>query len=319
MRKSLLAAVFITATVTAFILLLWGSGRVGATIVRLNVKDIPEHDVRLITASDPSFDAMMRAYASIRSNAPITELRPFSVFIENRGKKTLVAYKMKWECLRADGVTIVKTSSEATTWILMNAGGANHQALVANATTVIRPNSIRFFSLAAPPETFDEKDINKEQSSNSPALMASNSAQTQEGINNPDQVGELRRLNEELKRYTDITVSLDGVFFDDGTFVGPNSTGFFEEIKAQVDARYDVLNELTNDAARAQAFQKLEMVANAPDVELEVGAPPAVHYEFYKRVFARELLSVKKSSGEDKARERARSLLNKPWPKLRKL
>src|SRR6266849_5842139 len=92
-------------------------------------------------------------------------------------------------------------------------------------------------------------------------------SQSQE--NQTDNSGAIRALMlSELSKATDITVSLDGVVFDDGTFVGSNLI-FFQQIQAVVNAKVDLLRELAEASEQGKIDQALESIAaksREPDV-----------------------------------------------------
>jgi hypothetical protein len=55
-----------------------------------------------------------------------------------------------------------------------------------------------------------------------------------------------QRFKAHLANYTDITVSIDGVFFEDGTFVGPDTTNFFAQAQAVVAAKRDLPQQISD-------------------------------------------------------------------------
>jgi len=59
-------------------------------------------------------------------------------------------------------------------------------------------------------------------------------------------VDKARQLSESVK----VIVSIDGVLFADGTFVGPDSQGYFGSLKAEIDARRDLVEEIASGVER---------------------------------------------------------------------
>jgi hypothetical protein len=303
MRKAVpVVIILVIAVIAAGVF--WNSRRVQAVNVKFNIKDVPEHGLLIISPSDPSFDNMMAVYLRSKPGVPLNDLKPFSIFIKNTSNRTVVGYTLKWECIKADGTVIPQIAEYATTWALTDVGESDFEAAMAEARTVIRPNAILFFSQAAPPELLDGQDL----------------APTQP---DPEQTELLRSLNSELKNYTSITVSLDGALFDDGTFVGPDSAGFFAEIKAQVDAKYDLLREIESGIQQGKSadeiFRHAEEALAGPDIELNPDSTTADHYNYNKKLYGQEILGIRTALGDKKAIERVRILLSRPWPELRKL
>ena len=102
-----------------------------------------------------------------------------------------------------------------------------------------------------------------------------------------------------------LTVTLDGAFFEDGTFVGPDRIGYFDIFKAQVTARHDLMARVVaaNKAGQglAQVASEIETSLPASRNELRAGATPADHYEHYKNLYATEFLNVRKKLGDQGA------------------
>ena len=61
-----------------------------------------------------------------------------------------------------------------------------------------------------------------------------------------------------------MTVTLDGGFFDDGTFIGPDTNDFFAKVKTQIDVRYEILQGVQSDLKSgkdpAAVFKGLEQM-----------------------------------------------------------
>jgi hypothetical protein len=92
-------------------------------------------------------------------------------------------------------------------------------------------------------------------------------------------------------------VSIDAAFFDDGTFVGPDTSNFFAQTKAVVSAKRDFLNELAaevgNSGKTTDSFdQRLQQIATQSIESLDSSSTPTDYYNFFKklceRIFANE-------------------------------
>lgn len=146
-------------------------------------------------------------------------------------------------------------------------------------------------------------------------------AEKMRGGVSPDRTALLERAYLELEKFTDITVTIDGAFFGDGNFVGDDSSGFFERISAQVKARRDFLKELnarsvnkTNDELQAFAAS----IASQPAGRLKSKSTPTEHYNYWRNIYANEIVSSCRVMGNEKALQRALSSISKPWPELKK-
>ncbi len=132
----------------------------------------------------------------------------------------------------------------------------------------------------------------------------------------------LSQLNAQLLSATDLTVSLDGVFFEDGIFIGQNSTGYYEQIEAQVKARRDLLDGLAQtlkDPGKTdEVFSSLQRASEAEDVRIDQDSTATDFYNLYRKMFARELVGIGGAYGRKKAVAYALELRNKAWPQLKK-
>src|SRR5918912_2147203 len=76
--------------------------------VAMNVKDLPEHGLILVTSADPSFSELT-ANLYQESDNSMEALKPFSVLLKNMGNKTVIAYQLKWELTQPDGRILTNT------------------------------------------------------------------------------------------------------------------------------------------------------------------------------------------------------------------
>jgi hypothetical protein len=112
------------------------------------------------------------------------------------------------------------------------------------------------------------------------------------------------------------------VFFDDGEFLGPNTTGFFEKVGAIRDASWDLRREI-NDRIKGgksseEALSHVAEIAKGPRVRLGRSSTVADYYNYYKQLEAESLLRVRSKSGNEKAVEHAVEPLQRTWLDLRK-
>jgi len=316
-RKSLIISVVLSALVVAIVVSISRGAR--AVEVTINVKDLPEHGLHIIGPSDPSFDGMLAKVTRNEPAAAVEALRPYSFFLRNAGGKHVVAYKIRWECTKPDGTVIYKDSSKSSAWIFTDESEADLERALLRDDSIIKPNTTWFFSLGADPRELDDPSGSVEQGSWSAVIKSEN---TQGQAAPPDKTKALRFVRAELGTYTSITIMLDGVFFEDGTFAGPDATGFFDAVKSEVDAEFDLLAGLGKAAPQAKSgdeiFKYIEDDADGPDVDLGPNSTPADYYRFHKKRFSQELVAQKTSLGSARTIKQALKRLEKPWPKLRK-
>lgn len=270
------------------------------TNAQFNVKDLPERGLTIISPSDPSYNNMLSDFLKGRSNPVIEAFQPFSIFIKNTTNKTMVGCMLKWELMQPDGRVITDKRDYIALWSLMGT------AISGQNDGVIRPNTAYLFT----PSYLAVNQVANSNSGNSSAVLPTEMAEY------------LKQRRSELDRVINITVSIDGAFFDDGSFVGPDSAGFFAKIEAMRNARYDMLQEVKQRvqqrARNDEVFKYIEEVASGPKVELGSTSSPSDYYNSFKREAAQELLRGRSASNETQEIERVMRKLQKPWPALRK-
>ncbi len=128
------------------------------------------------------------------------------------------------------------------------------------------------------------------------------------------------RARSALLKLSNVTVSVDGAFFDDGRFVGPNTSHYFERVKAEVDAKSDLLAKIADADKKPNGadhiFETLQTGGDQDQFPTYVEATPEAQYEYYSKAYAREILAMKSAYGKDKVVAHVRSLHNLTKPKL---
>ncbi len=273
--------------------------------IRIHAKDLPDEGITILLPSDPSFESRFTEQVRGESATVKDSIRPFSIFLENKSQHTVVGYMIQWCFVGDDGKNNCFRRAFTASRALME--GEDLSEEVEARSGKIRPNADLFVSLVSPEGggpfrvriTQDEAEKVK-----------------QGGTLDNNEI--LRRSSLQLAQYTDLTVSIDGAFFDDGTFVGDDESGFFAQVKAEVDARRDLLNELMaeskkGDEAKEQLIKHIEIIAAARVPALTSKSLPQDYYNFYRSRNAKEFLSSRKYLGEEKAIASAIEPTKKAW------
>ena len=297
----------------------WHNRGVQAVNIKVNVRDLPEHGLLIIGPSEPSFDGHVSALLKGKANPVVEALKPFSVFIKNIGRNAVVAYQLRWEMVRADGTVVTREMGGSNPRALMDGGAPGLEYLSTTSGYAIRPGSTRFVS---PVMALDE-----DQTGNLGAYAGGSSDQNdipqlQQAMRDKNLAPMFDTIARELYGYKSMTVSVDGAFFEDGTFVGPDNTHFFTQVKAEIDAKRDLLNEIAfarnHNRNQKDIFSDVEAWANNPGNNITPNATSTDYYNYYKSVYADEVLHMRKAMGEDKAIALALQPLRKQWCKLEK-
>lgn len=294
MRKTLWLAVavfiLLIGAVTGFVF----SRSAQPVGIRMHAKDLPNHGLIIIKPSDPEFDGLATNLIKGISEDDLDALKPFSVIIQNTGDKRLIAYALIWEGIDADGKRVSYKKTYANSEPLTDGEEALQALARTHLDKTIKPGDMLLVSLLP---------------------VASQGGGSGMGME--------KREQDARESYTDITASIDGAFFDDGSFVGPDSTNFFNLLKAQVDAKLEVIDTLSESIklkkTKAEIFRAIEANLNDPIAHLTYQSTPAEHYNYFKKFFSAYFLKLRQVSGEDKTLDTVLHLKAKPRPKLRKL
>ena len=279
--------------------------------IQMHIKDLSNHGLKIIDASDPSFDGMLRAELKGKSNDAVEAMKPFSVFLKNTGNRAVVAYLVQWAYTRADGTNQYYKKAVINPEALVHSKMGFEEAR--GREDVIEPNSSRLLTLLSPSGSGMLRVT----------LTPSEAEEVKNGTIKFDRATLLQRFSNEAEKYTAITVSIDGAFFADGTFVGPDTSNFFNQTKAAIDGKRSLLETIGNDLsnknrARAEIYKDLEEIATQTVEKLDSESSPADYHKYFKAMSANEILRMKGIYGEEKALTLAVRPLNRPWLELRK-
>jgi hypothetical protein len=258
--------------------------------VKYSIEDLSKHGVSLWAPSDPALSKELK---------PID---PYSVFLRNTGSRPIVGYSIKWECFDGKNESATRNTfydrhlRSNLGVVFMYGEETERKAILDRLEEVIWPNSTWLISYDLP-----ARPIGPATKEDSPEI-------------NEAAVAEMRAACPEM------TITLDGVFFDDGRFVGPDTIGFFNYVETHVAMRREmfqkVLTELKSGKTPTAVFRGLEQIVNSESTE-PTGESGISRTEF-RKLFARDVLGMKNTWGEEKAIEKIQLQLSKPWLKPRK-
>jgi hypothetical protein len=254
--------------------------------VSMKVTGLPDKGLILIGPADPSFEEKAGSMLKDRKDFTYETLKPYSVILENTTRKTVVAYALRWEYPAPKG--------QVGTW---DRCFGQPSGLLDGTKRKTDPSDDKRGLSIAPGEwklITPESYIGRESRVTSERLAADQGYRTS-----------LQSVASQLGQ-GDLTVTLDGAFFNDGTFVGPDRTGYFEIFKAEVTAKHDLLIRVV---AASKTGQGLAQVASEIESSLPAsrqndplpGTTPAEYYQYYKNFYAREFLDVRNKLGDEGA------------------
>lgn len=261
--------------------------------LKYNVKDLSKTGISLIPPGEP-----------VLTNGKTATIDPYSVILKNTSSRAVVGYAIKWQCDKREpsdkSVSRDRMVTSIALPVFLHGEESDRSAVVNSTRGVIFPHKPWFISFdsAAHPVSEVVQDVST-------------------GFDET-------ALADIRATCSSITIIADGIFFDDGAFVGPDEANFFTLVKTQLDARYEilqgVLNELKSGKNPDEIFKGLTQIhERAPQYPPTEPATPDDLRSFYRGFFARDVLGNKNVFGPDKAIEAVQQQLSKPWVKLRKL
>jgi len=314
-RRSTLTLLALFAVVGVSLAIYRARG-VRAVTMLINVKGLPDNGLTLVPPSDPSFDGRVNALRRGKPSEMVDALKPFSVILSNKDPRSVVGHWVKFQMVRTDG-------SGTTYW----AGGLNPRSLMDGGAPGVEPvsKSMGF----AVPSTSDRLispvlSLTNDLGIGSGAISGfsrDTMSQMHDAMSKKDIIAALTAANAELATYVSMTVSIEGAFFDDGTFVGPNAD-VFETQKAYIEARRDLSLEvqfaLSHGKSYAEALQNVEEWANSSSLSTLANATPTDFYNYSKKTYAQDILRIRDSRSPDAAVGLALEPLRKQWPVLKR-
>jgi hypothetical protein len=318
MKRIVTITLILVFALATFVLSALKFQNASADVVTLYTRDIPNHGLILIGPASSSYESEMTAFLSgkdAQQQAFIEDLKPFSAFLKNTNSKDVVAYKLRWELSGADMKTVTHDRVFADPALLMGEDPARITPAVLGLGSTIVSNNSRFVavanSLSAPIKPSISMGSGSDIDSESPPSQT-------------DDESLLENLRTELDHATEITISIDGAVFSDGTFVGPDETGYFSQFKAQIAAKFDLLRgtviAIQQNGTPSEIYSHIQTIVDAPAISIGPDSTDADYYNFYRQIYAQEMLAMRTAHNNDThALSYALIPLNRIWPTLMKV
>lgn len=254
---------------------------------------LPEHQLEVVGPKHPTFNKLI---AGETSNVDKSKVQPFSVFVVNNSNQAIASCTLKYEILLRDGQTVTHFNTKTATLETVSDGGTSQ------LSEGMAAKSNLLFSLT---------------DSSSPTNQRRNFRTSGGGSSIADQ----------LSNSVEVKVSIDGVLFVDGTYVGPDTNNYFELFRGKIAANRELdteIAQLINDGANPKEIMNhLEKVANTKSSDVQILPGEDSQYAFgkwmQKNSYARLLVLMGQKKGDQAVLDRVRTGLSKPEIKLRKL
>lgn len=201
--------------------------------------NLQKYGVEIVGPSDSEFDVELKRLTgdSTEEFDPLIDVaKPISVIIINNSSKDVVGCSLKWEMLTPKGAN-QHPQIQSTPGVLM--GMKPRDPKMKGRTSLISAGDAKLFSYDP---TIDQIFQNvKMNRGNDQHLGPARRFQADDTLLRP--INDIK--NNLLKSVSRFSVSIDGIFFSDGTFAGADSFFYFDLMRGQVKAHNDFISLLS--------------------------------------------------------------------------
>lgn len=286
---------------------------------QLNTKDFPEDGIVIIAPSNPAFRTEVSSLLRNRQVelfSLVEAVEPYCFLVRNNSSQEVVGCSITWEIVDTSGRVVSIPQSYSTPGVLEGLKPID-PAMVGH-TSLINRNGALLITLDDELQRFIQGEIRSADRSDDENPVRNDLER---------HLNDLRATYEkQLQSVSTITVCIDGLFFKDGTFIGPDRTQSFTNMKALIDARREFGQSLDREIrarkAFAEIFERIEALSKEPVVRPDANAAPDEYYlRTYQRamqIFAMEFIRIKSRRGWDEAVDFVLEPLKGKWPTLRR-
>jgi hypothetical protein len=318
-KVSLLAVFIVCVSLIAF------TTRPAEAEITMHVVDFPQYGITIITPQNTLFNSLLNTWLQ---GAPppswLQTVRPYSIFVRNTTNRKVAGLAVRWQITYSNGKVFNYSAQSIILRGLMDRGAGTGQA----DTTELIDAGQASYQILPPvhiPPIGGQSPLQGTMEGDFYAGNDQNHGQVDDAARTDNDTAIRDFLVAKLQNATDITVVIEGVFFDNGTYIGVNSTQFFEKIRAQRDGNNDLLRKiatmLSQNYTYTQIYDYLQALANSPYVPngQVPTATPADVFDFAKQDLARQILTSRTALGDSGALDNALAPLRITWPALTKL
>ena len=256
--------------------------------LKFNIKDIRNHGLVIVTPADPEF---VQLRSKLTGKTATEELDLPYVFVKNMDqKRRVIAYTLKWEISQENGRVMTRVRSVLREDLL-----AGREGVMGPDDLTLYPQTARLFSLGGFADGDEVSLTGAAKAVQQRAEMVSKLAST----------GVPGQINEQVNNSASIRLSIDGALFEDGDFVGENTTKQMERIEAQVKAKREIMRELFQRLKGNQPYSEvMKILSDRHETLSESETSPSAEEdtEIQKRAHKRyldEILEMKRGFGSD--------------------
>src|SRR5688572_20163574 len=209
--------------------------------MKISIKnDLEGYGVGVGGPNDAGFNAELAQYVGEQNYDEVIPLvdsvKPLALFLKNDSSKEIVGIALRWQFTDTYGEINESNQIESTPGVLM--GMKPLDPFMIGKTSLINPKSSRFITYFQSVGMSIENFFKSNRSKRFEYKLDHNQAQR-----HAFDIQSQRQFLP-LKGASAVSVVVDAIIFNDGTFVGENRTFFFELMNGSVQARRDFLRQL---------------------------------------------------------------------------
>lgn len=282
--------------------------------VRYSAKDLPEHGIIIILPTDAEFDVLAGTLLAKQNDPDFEKIKPFSIFLKNSSSKAVVAHSIVWKFVDATGkiadFKINYVDSPALTDGILNVESDEQ------TNETIPAGGYRFLTLAP--------KLNSQGGGGSELSHEKNVLDTTQESSIEEKRGKAIEslYSRVLKNNNEVIILLDGAFFDDGLYVGSDTTNFFNVVDAHVRATREVISSISkilgNSAQEDTILKTLQEKGESKLKKSRDLSNPEEQYDDSTRIVATYLSKLKQIFGEKGLKDEINSFSKRSLPKIRK-
>jgi len=246
---------------------------------------------------------------SQRQASLIDAVGPFGVVVKNTTQRDVIGCSLKWELVSSTGEVRVLRQGYSNPGVLLGLQPLDPNMI--GRTSLINANSSGFLALDPTlKNVFDVIDTPL------PERTIEKNREYLEKVKSKYQT--------QLKSVIAITISIEGLVFADGEYLGSDKTKFYKHLQAVIDARRDLGNAVDSAARQGkhagEALQELTakmstslfLIKETGDTDYDK------LYDSSFRTSMNELNSIHTAKGDEAVSKYLRSVLSESAPKLHK-
>ncbi|MFN2501940.1 MAG: hypothetical protein ABR530_08015 [Pyrinomonadaceae bacterium] len=259
------------------------------------INNLEKYGIKLIGPADPSFEDEMNRYLgrNFSKLKPLIETAgPLGVLVKSESPKPVLGISLRWEFVSDYGRTHIYPQGISSPGELM--GMVALDPNLQGKTSLLYGSNMRFFS---PLQGVESVIV---YSGQNVVFPASNYSIDSHGI---ARTASQAQYEKSMFKNTGTcrSVAVDGILFNDGTFVGESQTGFFESINGSIDATREFLKNLRLAATRPGGLSRAIVEPAEKDLADSREAPSLMLEDKYRLSY----ITATKNIQEQIRRQRA--------------